>query len=162
MEFRLEHSTGSPLSVDITLRFASGKADVPFRANLSDLDEICRAIAEAQENILTLNLTSTETTDTLRDGARTFSEDCVCVFAKGPNMHDLYFYDIPGKNYGRIVAKFLIIVAGVIHDVRDGQDPGQIELIQNLVIKYVSKPNCIVLLVVNCECMCITRHMNLY
>ncbi|KAJ7809021.1 P-loop containing nucleoside triphosphate hydrolase protein [Mycena olivaceomarginata] len=124
-----------PLSVDITLRFASGKADVPFRANLSDLDEICRAIAEAQENILTLNLTSIETTDTLRDGARTFSEDCVCVFAKGPNMHDLYFYDIPG----------------VIHDVRDGQDPGQIELIQNLVKKYVSKPNCIVLLVVNCE-----------
>ncbi|KAJ7331008.1 P-loop containing nucleoside triphosphate hydrolase protein [Mycena albidolilacea] len=91
------HKARSPLSVDITFRFASGKADVPFRANLSDLDEICRAIAEAQENILTLNLKSTETTDTLRDGARTFSEDCV------------------------------------IHD------------------KYVSKPNCIVLLVVNCE-----------
>ncbi|KAJ7465067.1 P-loop containing nucleoside triphosphate hydrolase protein [Mycena latifolia] len=136
MEFRLEHSTDSPsLSVDITLRFASDEEDVPFRSNLSDLNEIRRAIADAQERILNPSLLGREIAATPRDSARTFSEDCVCVFAKGPNMHDLYFYDIPG----------------VIEDVGDGQDPTQIDLIKNLVKKYVSKPNCIVLLVVSCE-----------
>ncbi|KAJ6631972.1 P-loop containing nucleoside triphosphate hydrolase protein [Mycena sp. CBHHK59/15] len=136
MEFRLEHSTDSPsLSVDITLRFTSDKDEIPFRANLSDLDEIRLAIADAQECILKPSLLGREAVATSGDSARTFSEDCVCVFAKGPNMHDLYFYDIPG----------------VIEDVRDAQDPGQIDLIKKLVKKYVAKPNCIVLLVVTCE-----------
>jgi transketolase len=57
MEFRLEHSRDSPsLSVDITLRFASDKDEVAFRSNLSDLNEIRRAIAEAQERILNPSL----------------------------------------------------------------------------------------------------------
>jgi hypothetical protein len=92
MEFRLQHSTDSSiLSVDITLRFASGV--VPFQSDLSDLNEIRRVIAEAQESIL-------RGTSAIRGvSARTFSEDCVCVFAKGPNMPNLYFYDIPGTNH---------------------------------------------------------------
>ncbi|KAJ7097456.1 P-loop containing nucleoside triphosphate hydrolase protein [Mycena epipterygia] len=133
MEFRLEHSPNSTaLSVDITLRFASGKDDEPFRSNLSDLNMIHDAIAAAQERVLNRD---TETTATPGDSARTFSEDCVCVFAKGPNMYDLYFYDIPG----------------VIEGVGDAQDPSQIDLIKNLVKKYVSKPNCIILYVVSSE-----------
>ncbi|KAJ7767691.1 P-loop containing nucleoside triphosphate hydrolase protein [Mycena metata] len=136
MEFRLEHSTDSPsLSVDITLRFASDEHNVPFRSNLSDLNEIRQAIADAQERILDPSLLGRATAPTPGVSARTFSEDCVCVFAKGPNMPDLCFYDIPG----------------VIEDVGDGQDPAQIDLIKNLVKKYASKRNCIVLLVVSCE-----------
>ncbi|KAJ6562382.1 P-loop containing nucleoside triphosphate hydrolase protein [Mycena capillaripes] len=105
-----------------------------FRSNLSDLNEIRGAIGDAQERILNPSLIGRSTAVTQKAGARTFSEDCVCVFAKGPDMHDLYFYDIPG----------------VIHDVRDAQDSAQIDLINNLVKKYVAKPHCIVLLVVSC------------
>ncbi|KAJ6507010.1 P-loop containing nucleoside triphosphate hydrolase protein [Mycena sanguinolenta] len=115
MEFRLEHSPDSTsLSVQIALRFA-GNNEVPFRSNLSELDEIQDAIREAQEQIVKHN--------------------CVCVFVKGPNMPDLYFYDLPG----------------VIEAVPDGQDRGQIDLIKNLVKKYAAKPDCVVLLVVSCE-----------
>ncbi|KAJ7244653.1 P-loop containing nucleoside triphosphate hydrolase protein [Mycena haematopus] len=136
MEFRLEHGPDDPsLSVDITLRFASDEHNVPFRSNLSDLNVIRQAIADAQERILNPSLLGRTPVATPGGSARTFSEDCVCVFAKGPNMPDLCFYDIPG----------------VIEDVGDGQDPTQIDLIKNLVKKYASKSNCIVLLVVSCE-----------
>ncbi|KAJ7478755.1 P-loop containing nucleoside triphosphate hydrolase protein [Mycena galericulata] len=136
MEFRLEHSRDSPcLSVDITLRFASDEQNVPFRSNLSDLDEIRQAIADAQEHILNPTLIGREAAPSPGVSARTFSEDCVRVFAKGPNMPDLCFYDIPG----------------VIEDVSDGQDPAQIDLIKNLVKKYAAKRNCIVLLIISCE-----------
>ncbi|KAJ7498302.1 P-loop containing nucleoside triphosphate hydrolase protein [Mycena galericulata] len=122
MEFRLEHSTVSQtLSVDITLRFGQSE-DIPFRTKLSGLDDIRSAIGEAQESILNPSLVGRGT----GDSTRTFSEDCVCVVAKGPNMPDLYFYDIPG-------------------------DPTQIDLIKRLITRYVKKPNCIVLLVVSCE-----------
>jgi hypothetical protein len=96
MEFRLEHSTVSAsLSVDIALRF--GSENVAFRNNLSDLNEIRNAIADAQKLILDPSSLGRGTTVTPGDNARTFSEDCVCVFAKGPDMPDLYFYDIPGR-----------------------------------------------------------------
>ncbi|KAJ7689662.1 hypothetical protein B0H17DRAFT_1202115 [Mycena rosella] len=52
MEFRLEHSTDSPPSVDTALRFASDDKVSFRRRNLSDLNEICSAIADAQEHIL--------------------------------------------------------------------------------------------------------------
>jgi hypothetical protein len=164
MEFRLEQSRDSPsLSVDITLRFASDKDEVAFRNDLSDLNEIRRAIAEAQERILNPSLPGLSgrgTTAAPGDSARTFSEDCVCVFAKGPNMPDLYFYDIPGRSRCFSIARPLIVVQGVIEDVSDGQDPTQIGLIKNLVKKYVSKPNCIVLLVVSCECACVEGRLD--
>ncbi|KAJ7440825.1 hypothetical protein B0H11DRAFT_2098441, partial [Mycena galericulata] len=85
----------------------------------------------SQESILNPSLVGRGT----GDSTRTFSEDCVCVVAKGPNMPDLYFYDIPG----------------LIHGVGDSGDPTQIDLIKRLITKYVKKPNCIVLLVVSCE-----------
>ncbi|KAF8210817.1 P-loop containing nucleoside triphosphate hydrolase protein [Mycena galopus ATCC 62051] len=134
MEFRLEQSAASAsLSVDIALRV--GTENVPFRNNLSDLNEIRSAIADAQKRILNPNPPVRGTAVIPGDSARTFSEDCVCVFAKGPDMPDLYFYDIPG----------------VIHDVGDAQDPTQIELIKKIVKKYVAEDDCIVLLVVSCE-----------
>ncbi|KAJ7616329.1 P-loop containing nucleoside triphosphate hydrolase protein, partial [Mycena polygramma] len=130
MEFRLEHTADSPsLSVDITLRLHGGVAE--FKSNLSDLDEIRDAIAAAQDSIIRDSTAATAP----GQGARTFSEDCVSVHAKGHKLPDLHFYDIPG----------------VIEDVRDGQNPDQIDLIKSLVRKYVAKPNCIVLLIISCD-----------
>lgn len=96
MEFRLKSSTDPHLSVDITLRFAEHKEEVPFRSRLSDLNEIRLAIADAQKHILDPSLLGIPGLG-VPGQIRAFSEDCVCVFAKGPNMHDLYFYDIPGE-----------------------------------------------------------------
>ncbi|KAJ7905222.1 P-loop containing nucleoside triphosphate hydrolase protein [Mycena leptocephala] len=116
MEFRLEHSGDSP-SFD--------KDEVAFRSNLSDLNEIRRAIAEAQE----------------------VSSIPVCLVcpAEEPQRPQATALALSPKTVP------LIVVQGVIEDVSDGQDPTQIGLIKNLVKKYVSKPNCIVLLVVSCE-----------
>ncbi|KAJ7604371.1 P-loop containing nucleoside triphosphate hydrolase protein, partial [Mycena polygramma] len=131
MEFRLEHAADSrSLSVAITLHSHGGI--VEFKSNLSDLDEIRDAIIDAQKSIINRN---SAVAVTPRDGARTFSEDCVSVHARGPKLPDLHFYDIPG----------------VIEDVRDGQNPDQIDLIKRLVRKYVAKPNCIVLLIISCD-----------
>ena len=46
-----------------------------------------------------------------------------------------------------------LISQGVIQDVPDGEDASQIDLIKGLVKKYVAKSDCIVLLVVTCECV---------
>lgn len=99
MEFRLENSIDSPdLSVDITLRFSEyNKEEVPFRSRLSDLDEIRLAIADAQKHILSPSLLGIKGLG-VPGQIQEFSEDCVCVFAKGPNMPDLFFYDIPGED----------------------------------------------------------------
>lgn len=54
-----------------------------------------------------------------------------------------------------MIVKLLIVVQGVIHDVGDAQDPTQIELIKKIVKNYVAEDDCIVLLVVSCECACV-------
>jgi hypothetical protein len=54
-----------------------------------------------------------------------------------------------------VIVKLLIVVQGVIHDVGDAQDPTQIELIKKIVKNYVAEDDCIVLLVVSCECACV-------
>lgn len=96
MEFRLKSTADPDLSVDITLRFADYKEEVPFRRQLSNLEEIRLAIADAQKYILNPSLLGIEGLG-VPGQTREFSEDCVCVFAKGPHMHDLFFYDLPGE-----------------------------------------------------------------
>jgi hypothetical protein len=45
-------------------------------------------------------------------------------------------------------------VLGVIANVRDGGDVRDIELVRNLVQTYISRPSCLILLVVSCESEC--------
>lgn len=156
MEFRLENSpAASSLSVDITLRFSGHQGEIPFQSALTDLNEIRVAIDEAQQRILQPSLLKIDGLGTQGDRPRGFSENCVCVHAKGSNMPDLYFYDIPGKF--RLMLRYVVTyvhdlhIQGVIRDVPDGEDQDQIALIEGLVKTYVEKPDCIVLLVLTCE-----------
>ncbi|KIJ25994.1 hypothetical protein M422DRAFT_192801, partial [Sphaerobolus stellatus SS14] len=64
-----------------------------------------------------------------------FSRNCVCMRIMGPEVPDLYFFDLPG----------------VIANVREGGDVKDIELIRHMVIDYISRPSCLILLVVSCE-----------
>ncbi|KAF8508945.1 hypothetical protein JB92DRAFT_2950199 [Gautieria morchelliformis] len=53
----------------------------------------------------------------------------------GPDVPDLYFYGLPG----------------VIANVQDGSDINDVELVRNLVKTYISRPSCLILLVISCE-----------
>ncbi|KAG8913177.1 hypothetical protein FRC00_002894 [Tulasnella sp. 408] len=130
----------------VVLRFqydASGKLrnemrEVPFGAVIYDKDEVTERLERAQLAILNPSARSESflsgdyepTAETL-----TFSANCVCVRVAGPNVPDLYFYDLPG----------------VIANVSDGGKEADIELVDKLAISYVSRPNCLVLLVITCD-----------
>ncbi|KAG8984096.1 hypothetical protein FRB90_005571, partial [Tulasnella sp. 427] len=65
----------------------------------------------------------------------TFSGNCVCIQVEGPNVPDLYFYDLPG----------------IIANVGDGGNEADIKLVEDLAKSYIKRSNCIVLLVISCE-----------
>ncbi|CAE6433884.1 unnamed protein product [Rhizoctonia solani] len=64
-----------------------------------------------------------------------FSENFVSVEISGPDVTDLSFCDLPG----------------IIANVREGSDEGDIELVKRLVTSYIRKESCIILLTVTCE-----------
>ena len=45
----------------------------------------------------------------------------------------------------------LLKFPGIIANVREGGDPKDIELIRQPVLNYISRPSCLILLVVSCE-----------
>ncbi|KAG8877756.1 hypothetical protein FRB97_003128 [Tulasnella sp. 331] len=67
--------------------------------------------------------------------AQTFSQNCVCIRVAGPDVPDLYFYDLPG----------------IIANVSDGGNEADIKLVESLAKSFIDRTNCIVLLVISCE-----------
>ncbi|TCD65552.1 hypothetical protein EIP91_002516 [Steccherinum ochraceum] len=65
----------------------------------------------------------------------TFSINCVSLQISGSDVADLSFCDLPG----------LVVSVGKGGSERD------IELVQNLVVTYISRPSCIILLTLCCE-----------
>ncbi|KIO22299.1 hypothetical protein M407DRAFT_216722 [Tulasnella calospora MUT 4182] len=144
MECRLQYAPS--WSCQVVLRFqydAHGKArtemkEVPFGEIIYDKSEVTTRLERAQHAILNPNIAPESilkgdvrpNSDTL-----TFSANCVCVRVAGPNVPDLYFYDLPG----------------VIANVSDGGKERDIELVDKLATSYVSRPNCLVLLVITCD-----------
>ncbi|KAF8603999.1 hypothetical protein BDV93DRAFT_117624 [Ceratobasidium sp. AG-I] len=68
-------------------------------------------------------------------GEVAFSENFVSVEISGPEVTNLSFCDLPG----------------IIANVREGSDEGDIELVKRLVSSYIQKDSCIILLTVTCE-----------
>ncbi|QRV97583.1 dynamin central region protein [Ceratobasidium sp. AG-Ba] len=64
-----------------------------------------------------------------------FSENFISVEITGPDVTNLSFCDLPG----------------IIANVREGSDEGDIELVKRLVTSYIKKESCIILLTVTCE-----------
>lgn len=64
-----------------------------------------------------------------------FSENFISVEIHGPDVTNLSFCDLPG----------------IIANVREGSDEGDIELVKRLVTSYIRKESCIILLTVTCE-----------
>ncbi|KAG8976719.1 hypothetical protein FRB90_009037, partial [Tulasnella sp. 427] len=144
MECRLQQA--SSWSCQVVLRFqfdAAGKQlaemrEIRFGSVIFDKDEVTERLERAQLAILNPSIKSdsflNEDVQSTPDSL-TFSANCVCVRVAGPNVPDLYFYDLPG----------------VIANVSDGGQEGDIELVDKLAMSNVSRPNCLVLLVITCD-----------
>ncbi|KAG8994196.1 hypothetical protein FRB94_010067 [Tulasnella sp. JGI-2019a] len=147
-EVRLQFSPS--WSCTILLRFsvdASGKPlgsphDIPFGPALAedDKDKVEHLLRRAQLAILHPTMDPNQflgeaepiTTDHIE---QSFSQNCVCIRVTGPNVPDLYFYDLPG----------------IIANVTEGGNEGDIKLVEDLAKSFINRSNCIILLVISCE-----------
>ena len=165
MECRLEYST-SRWSCRVFLRIERDALGNPldrvderdFGPLLTDKSAVEPLLRRAQRAILrpTLDhklflrdrdLTITEAPP------QSFSHNCVCMRIRGPDVPDLYFYDLPGADFesNPSAGKLILSAKGVIANVRDGGDIKDIELVKSLVQSYITKPSCLILLTVSCE-----------
>ncbi|KAG8913277.1 hypothetical protein FRC01_004629 [Tulasnella sp. 417] len=113
--------------------------DIPFGPTLYNAEDVEKMLRRAQRAILRPDLDPSifvDDSDLHVFGVPlTFSRNCVCIQVSGPNVPDLYFYDLPG----------------IIANVGDGGNVADIKLVEDLAKSYIKKPNCIVLLVISCE-----------
>lgn len=68
-------------------------------------------------------------------GQLAFTTNSICLQITGPDVADLSFVDLPG----------------LIASVSQGGNVRDIQLVEELVNKYIKKPSCIILLTVTCE-----------
>lgn len=88
-------STGTPLP---------HMREVPFGPTLFNTEDVERMLRRAQRAILRPDLDPSSFIDDsdlrIFGIPLTFSGNCVCVRVEGPNVPDLYFYDLPGTCRG--------------------------------------------------------------
>ncbi|KAG8894787.1 hypothetical protein FRB99_001000, partial [Tulasnella sp. 403] len=146
MECKLQQ--GPLWSCSVMLRFHVDSAgrplmdirEVAFGETLYDKREVVHMIRRAQRAILRPTLDASVFLDDSDQGvlghpAQSFSANCVCIHVTGPQVPDLYFYDLPG----------------IIANVKDNEDEKDIQLVEGLAKSYINRPNSIVLLVISCE-----------
>ncbi|KZS95234.1 hypothetical protein SISNIDRAFT_543513 [Sistotremastrum niveocremeum HHB9708] len=134
-------------SCEIYLRYHVGRDNLPlnevkevaFGSTLFDPVNVQEQLRRAQRAILRpeLDIDNFLNDEDLRISGKSlsFSHNCVCLRVAGPNIPDLYFYDLPG----------------LIASVKEGGDPRDVALVTELAKTYIRKPNCLVLLVISCE-----------
>jgi hypothetical protein len=96
-------------------------------------------VERAQLAILNPSLPAETVLDTgvdLRASAElSFSPGIVCLEITGPDYTDISFVDLPG----------------LIRNVGTSGNRDNIQLIEDLAVNYISKPNCIILMTITCE-----------
>ncbi|KAG8705909.1 hypothetical protein FRC09_002697 [Ceratobasidium sp. 395] len=105
---------------------------------LTSRDEVQERIRRAQLAILnpTIDSLSFLTSDeNAQYRSRSFSQNCVIVELSGNQLSDLNFVDLPG----------------IIANVSDDRNIGDIQLVEKLVTSYISRPSCLILLTISCE-----------
>ncbi|KAG8766339.1 hypothetical protein FRC16_007684, partial [Serendipita sp. 398] len=71
----------------------------------------------------------------IEQNEHSFSRDLISVRISGRDVDDLSFVDLPG----------------IITSVRQGGHEADIKEVENLVMSFITKPSCLILLVVSCE-----------
>ncbi|KAA1470484.1 P-loop containing nucleoside triphosphate hydrolase protein [Dentipellis sp. KUC8613] len=149
LECHLLHSENTEWSCKVTLRFFTDSAgntyspalNVPFGEPLTEAERhlVEDRIRRAQLSILTPTRPTEEflvgRLQSLGTGDMRFSTNLVSLEIRGPTVEDLSFVDLPG----------------IIRNVGSNGDSADIKRIEDLVVSYISKPSCIILLVVACE-----------
>ncbi|QRV92126.1 dynamin central region protein [Ceratobasidium sp. AG-Ba] len=105
---------------------------------MTSRDEVQERIRRAQLAILnptTESLSFLTGDENTQNRSRSFSQNCVIVELSGNQLSDLNFVDLPG----------------LIANVSDDRNIGDIQLVQNLVTAYISRPSCLILLTITCE-----------
>ncbi|KAG8920245.1 hypothetical protein FRC02_001037 [Tulasnella sp. 418] len=145
MECRLEKAP--TWSCKVTLRFRVDElnrplnvhSDHPFGDTIYDKQEVEDRLRQAQRAILRpgtdINSFLTNADLNIPGESQSFSNNCVCIRVAGPDVPDLYFYDLPG----------------IIANVGDGGNERDIKLVEELAKSYIAKPDCLILLVISCE-----------
>lgn len=110
---------------------------IPFGGALTSKSEVEERIRRAQRAILNPN-TDPESFlrgATVDENETSFSRNYVSLDISGRDLADLSFVDLPG-----LIAS--VGQSGRVHDI---------ELVKNLVISYIERPSCLILLTVACE-----------
>ncbi|KAJ2930159.1 hypothetical protein H1R20_g6940, partial [Candolleomyces eurysporus] len=146
-ECRLSRSD-TPWHCKVSLRFIKDRNGQPlgqarnedFGTVIYDKAEVEERIRRAQRAILNPSLPRSQFLDgddeDLEDSELTFSSNVVSLAISGPGVADLSFCDLPG------------LIASVSSNKGSSND---IALVEGLVISYIKKPSCIILLTVACE-----------
>lgn len=109
MEIRLQRAKS--WSCQVVLRFHAddkgdpldGVSEVEFGETIFDKDSVRERIRRAQRAILHPSRPAAqflEEEEEEKSGVPplSFSFNCVCIRVAGPDIPDLYFYDLPGQN----------------------------------------------------------------
>lgn len=144
-ECRLSYST-QPWSCKVSLRKTfdengrpmGSAVIIPFGPVITDKKFVEERIRRAQRAILCPG----RDTELFLNGPDeeigrdlSFSKNCVSLDINGPELTDLSFCDLPG----------------LIASVSTGGSSTDIDLIKDLVVTYISKPSCLILLTVTCD-----------
>ncbi|KAI5120167.1 hypothetical protein M0805_008434 [Coniferiporia weirii] len=142
-ELRLKRSD-QPWRCDVTLHFIYDEngnqlgqtKPITFGPTMNTPNEVEDRLKKAQLAILNPSRPPTDFLYNLlptSSGLR-FSKNYISVQVQGPNVTDISFYDLPGwiasAKYGKA---------------------SDVSLIEDLLISYIEKPSCLILLVVSCE-----------
>ncbi|KAB5589117.1 Myxovirus resistance protein [Ceratobasidium theobromae] len=145
IECRLK-CTDEDWTATVSLRFESGKSgyvgkthETQFGPQMTDRMEVQERIRRAQLAILNPTIAPATFLDTDRNIefplSRSFSQNCVIVVLSGRDLSDLNFVDLPG----------------LISNVADSRNIGDIDLVKELATSYISQPSCLILLTISCE-----------
>ncbi|CAE7101688.1 unnamed protein product [Rhizoctonia solani] len=145
IECRLKRSEQA-WEATVYLRFESGKSgyvgktgEIQFGPRMTERMEVQERIRRAQLAILNPTIQPSTFLDAVENASypssRSFSQNCVVVALSGSELSDLNFVDLPG----------------LIANVADDRNVGDIELVKGLVTSYISRPSCLILLTISCE-----------
>jgi len=107
MEVRLEHDPKEPWTCTVSLRIRSSSGqqrDVSFGDVLTNPDDVEQRLRRAQRAVLRPDLNPKlflDDSDRAFEGNNSqaplaFTDNCVCIHIRGPEVTDLHFYDLPG------------------------------------------------------------------
>ncbi|UZJ57500.1 hypothetical protein CBS101457_006820 [Exobasidium rhododendri] len=134
ISLRFEHDKdGKPLN-DVVI--------VPFGDAITDSDQVQHRLIQAQkailnpakpvESFLAEDGKAVEGNNSTIPNEIQFSENVICIDVKGRNVRDLSLMDLPG----------------LIANVGENENKGNIDLVKNSIVKAIKKPNCVILLVI--------------